>query len=449
MKKLLISLALIAASQLAAVAEKPLNILVLYADDWRYDVLGALGHPIIKTPHLDQLAAEGILFTQKRVTTSICGVSRASLYTGQWMSRNGCIGFNMFTTPWEETYLGLVRANGHHLGHIGKWHNGPIPKENFDFCRSYQVTHWHRRQGGRHIHVTQRNENDALEFLRERPKDQPFTLTLCFFAPHAEDSHPLQFLPQPESLHLYEDVEIPVPPNANEESWNNLPPFFDERNEGRVRWKWRFDTPEKYQTMMKNYYRLITEIDATCGRLIAELEQQGVKDNTLIIFTTDNGYYHGERGLGDKWYPHEQSIRVPLIIRDPRLPENRRGIRNDDFVLNVDLAPTILTAAGIPVPDGMQGQDISPLYLAENPPAWRDEFFYEHPVISHEHRIPSSQALVRKDWKYFYWPGHDYEQLFHLETDPLEATDLARDPAHAAKLAEMRTRFQQLREQAK
>lgn len=448
MKKLLTTLFLLAGSHFG-LAEKPLNILVLYADDWRFDVLGALDHPVIKTPNLDRLAAEGVLFTQNRVTTSICGVSRANLYTGQWMSRHGCVGFNMWETPWEETYLGLVRANGHHLGHIGKWHNGQTPEEKFDFCRSYHVRHWHPQQGGRQIHVTQRNENDALEFLRERPKDKPFTLTLCFFAPHAEDSHPLQFLPQPESLHLYEDVEIPVPPNATEESWNNLPPFFDERNEGRVRWAWRFDTPEKYQTMMKNYYRLITEVDATCGRIIEELEKQGVKDNTLIIFTSDNGYYHGERGLGDKWYPHEESIRVPLIIRDPRMPESRRGTRNDDFTLSVDLAPTILTATGIPVPEGMQGRDIAPLYLADEPPAWRDEFFYEHPTITNKHRIPSSQALVRRDWKYFYWPEFDYEQLFHVETDPLEENDLARDPAHTDKLAEMRTRFQELREQAK
>jgi len=448
MKHLLASLFLLAASHFA-LAAKPLNVVVLFADDWRFDVLGSLGHPVVKTPHLDQLASEGMLFTQNRVTTSICGVSRASLYTGQWMSRNGCIGFNMFKTPWEETYLGLVRANGYHLGHIGKWHNGQIPEKEFDFCRSYQVQHWHPQERAQQIHVTTRNENDALEFIRTRPENKPFAVTVCFFAPHAEDSHPLQFLPQTEHMHHYDGVEIPVPVNATEESWNRLPPFFSEKNEGRNRWGWRFDTPEKYQAMMKNYYRLVTGVDAACGRIIAELEKQGVKDETLIIFTTDNGYYHGERGLGDKWYPHEESIRVPLIIRDPRMPAAKRGTRNDDFTLNVDLAPTILAAAGIPAPDRMQGRDIAPLYLADEKPEWRDDFFYEHPVISNKDRIPPSQALVRKDWKYFYWPDHDYEQLFDLTSDPLEENDLARDPAHAGKLAEMRERFNELREAAK
>lgn len=448
MKNLFASLMLLFGTH-CAVPAKPLNIVVLYADDWRHDVLGLLDHPVVLTPHLDQLAREGMMFTQNRVTTSICGVSRASLYTGQWMSRHGCTGFNMFTTPWAQTYPGLLRGNGYHLGHVGKWHNGKIPEEQYDFCRSYQVRHWHDSQRGRKIHVTTRNENDAIEFLNSLPADRPFALTVCFFAPHAEDDHPLQYLPQPGSLGLYHDVEIPVPPNANEESWQRLPRFFNEKNEGRNRWRWRFDTPEKYQAMMRNYYRLVTEVDAACGRILAELDRLGAKDETLIIFTSDNGYFHGEHGLADKWYPHEPSIRVPLIIRDPRMPAAKRGSRSEALTLNVDLAPTILAAAGIPAPDRIQGRDIAPLYLAETPPPWRDEYFYEHPLIRSNDFIPPSQALVRKDWKYFFWPAHETEQLFDLSRDPTEEHDLAGNPDHAEKLAEMRARFRELREAAK
>ena len=142
----------------------------------------------------------------------------------------------------------------------------------------------------------------------------------------------------------------------------------NEKNEGRVRWHWRFDTPEKYQEMMKNYYRLATEVDATCGRVLEELKKQGVLDNTLVIFTTDNGYFHGEHGLADKWYPYQESIRVPLIVRDPRMPPAKRGGTNDDFALNVDLAPTILAATGIAAPATMQGRDLAPLYLATKSP---------------------------------------------------------------------------------
>ncbi len=431
-----------------------MNILVLYADDWRHDTLGVAGNPVVQTPNLDRLANQGVRFTENCVTTSICGISRATLFTGQWMSRHGNRAFRRFNTPWSQTYPGLLRDNGYFVGHIGKWHNGKFPNENFDFGRAYSGTHWMPQSDGSKIHVTQKNENDALEFLRERPDDKPFCLTLAFFATHAEDSNPLQFLPQPESMELYKDITVPVAANATEESFRRLPEFVaNEKNEGRNRWHWRFDTPQKYQTMMKNYYRLATEVDSTCGRVIEELREQGVLDNTLVIFTTDNGYYHAEHGLGDKWYPHQESIRVPLIVLDPRMKPDDAGLVNDEFTLSVDLAPTILLAAGIQPPETMQGRDISPLYLAddsaEDQPQWRDEFFYEHPMFKRTDFIPASEALVRKDWKYFYWPEFDREQLFDLKADPMEENDLVADPAQADRLAEMRSRFAELKEAVK
>jgi arylsulfatase A-like enzyme len=343
-----------------------------------------------------------------------------------------------------------LRANGYYTGHIGKWHNGKFPQENFDFGRMYHSTHYHRTPDGGKIHVTQKNENDAMEFLKTRAADKPFVLTLAFFATHAEDGNPLQYLPQEKSMSLYNDVTIPVPPTANEEAYRKLPEFLQNpKNESRNRWTWRFDTPEKFQTMMKNYYRLATEVDETCGKLIAELKRQGIYDNTLIIFTTDNGYFHAEHGLADKWYPHEESIRVPLIVRDPRLPAEKRGRTNADFTLNVDLAPTFLAAAGIAAPSRMQGRDLAPLYLAATPPAWRTEFFYEHATIRNIHFIPSSQALVRKNLKYFLWPDFDHEEIFDLQADPGETNNLVASPAYAARLAEMRTRFAELKALAK
>ncbi len=428
----------------------PMNIVVLFADDWRHDTLGVAGNPIVKTPSIDELARQGTRFTHNCVTTSICGVSRATLFTGQWMSRHGNEAFQAFKTPWDETYPGLLRNHGYHVGHIGKWHNGKFPAEQYDFGKSYAGTHWINEPDGSKIHVTKKNENDAMQFLATRPRDKPFCLTLAFFATHAEDANPLQYLPQPSSMKWYEDVTIPVAVNATDESFNRLPEFIaNEKNEGRNRWHWRFDSPEKHQTMMKNYYRLATEVDAVCGKVVAELEKQGVLDNTLVIFTTDNGYYHAEHGLADKWYPHQESIRVPLVVVDPRLPESERGQTRDEFTLNVDLAPTILSAAAITAPATMQGRDISELYLADARPEWRDEFFYEHATIKDKSFIPSSQALVRKDWKYFYWPEFDREQLFDLVKDPIEENDLVADPQHAGRLAEMRERFQELKAAAR
>ncbi len=426
--------------------QKPMNILVLYADDWRNDTLGVAGNPVVKTPVLDDLANDGIRFTHNCVTTSICGISRASLFTGQWMSRHGNRSFKPWKTPWEQTYPGMLRSSGYHVGHVGKWHNGRIPEDKFDFSRSYYGKHWIEKKDGSKIHVTKKNEQDALTFLKSRPEKKPFCLTVAFFATHAEDDNPLQFLPQPQSMELYKETEIPVPANATQESFDRLPDFVgNEKNEGRNRWHWRFDTPEKFQSMMKNYYRLATEVDTTCGRILAELKRQGITDNTLVIFTTDNGYYHAEHGLADKWYPHEESIRVPLIINDPRMEQAARSKTNDEFTLNVDLAPTILAAAGLTAPETMQGKDISALYLADERPAWRNEFFYEHPMLKRTDFIPASEALVRKDWKYFYWPEFDREQLFDLKNDPHEEHDLAADPAVAERLASMRKRFAELK----
>jgi len=424
------------------------NIVFVYADDLGRGMLSCYGQKHFQTPNIDRLAREGMRFT-RAYGCAFCAPSRASLFTGQWMSRHGCRKFTMWETPWSETFPGLLRQNGYFLGHVGKWHNGTLPEDQFDFSRVYHGKHWYPGEDGRQIHVTQRNEQDALDFLKSRPKDRPFALTVAFFATHAEDSHPLQFLPQPESLSLYKDVTIPVPVTATEEAWERLPDFFDEQNEGRNRWHWRFDTPEKFQSMMKNYYRLATEVDATCGRILEELKAQGVYDQTLIIFTTDNGYYHAEHGLADKWYPHEESIRVPLVIRDPRLLKSRRGLAREEMVLNVDLAPTILAAAGILAPGNMQGSRLDRLYLDKKEPSWRTEFFYEHPTLRDADFIPASEALVRTDWKYFYWPEDDVEQLFHLETDPHEEKNLAGDPEHGEQLAQMRKRFNELKASAR
>ncbi len=431
---------------LGAAEEPRLNILVLYADDWRHDTLSCAGNAVVQTPRLDALAREGVRFTHNYVTTSICGVSRATLFTGQWMSRHGNPAFAMFKTPWAQTYPGLLRAGGYYTGHVGKWHNGKFPEAEFDFGRSYMGRHWIKQADGREVHVTQKNEVDALEFLRTRPKGRPFCLTLAFFATHAEDPNPKQYLPQPGSRELYQNVAVPLPKTATEEHFRRLPPFVgSEKNEGRTRWRARFDTPEKYQEYMKNYYRLATEVDTACGRVLDELRKQGELDRTLVIFTTDNGYFHGEHGLADKWYPYEESIRVPLIVRDPRLMASKQGATNDAMTLNVDLAPTILAAAGIHAPKTMQGRDMSPLYLAQSKPDWRTEFVYEHATIRNTEFIPSSEALVRKDVKYLLWPDFKHEELFDLKADPHEEHNLAGDSAQKARLAALRKRFAELK----
>lgn len=424
------------------------NVLVLYADDWRHDTLGVAGHPTVKTPRLDALAAEGVRFSDNFVTTSICSVSRASLLTGQWMSRHGCRDFGPFQTPWEDTVAAALRGAGYFVGYVGKWHNGRFPAARYDVGAAYHGKHWYELDG-EETHVTARNQEDAIDFLRDRAKDQPFFLTVAFFAPHAEDANPKQYLPQDWSAACYEGASISQPPSNTLESWRRLPSFFTEENEGRKRWRKRFDTDAKYQEMMTNYYRLVTEVDQACGVILDELAEQGERANTLVIFTSDNGYFHGEHGLADKWYPHQESIRVPLIVDDPRLAKTERGSTDDRMTLNIDLAPTILSAAGVATPPSMQGRDLSPPGTAGDAEDWRTDFFYEHPTIRRASFIPASEALVSKDWKYLYWPESQTEQLFDLTADSCEENDLALSPEHRAQLDQMRGRFAELKAQAR
>ena len=416
-------------------AQQRLNVVLLIIDDVRWDSIGAAGNKVVHTPRLDRLAKEGVHFRQARVTTSICMVSRASLLTGQYMSRHGITAFGRTLTPeaFANAYPALLRAAGYWVGHVGKYDVGQPRQGDYDFLRAYHGVHW-IESGGERVHVTEKNARDSLEFLQSRPKDRPFALAVGFFAAHAEDKAKEQYLPQEWSAPFYKGKRIPPPIHGDSRYKAALPPFLaSEANEGRVRYHWRFDTPESYQAYMTRYYRLITEVDGAIGRIVDELKAQGAYDNTLIVFIGDNGYFHADRGLADKWYPYEESIRVPLIVRDPRLAGSRRGRTLDQLALNIDVAPTIVSAAGVPAPSVMQGEDLSSLYLRSRLPAWRDEFFYEHPTVTSKDRIPSSQAVVRTDWKYVEWPEFDYRQLFNVKEDPGELGNLATDSGHAAR----------------
>jgi arylsulfatase len=193
--------------------------------------------------------------------------------------------------------------------------------------------------GGQRKHVTECNTDDALKYLQSKRTDkkQPFALQVSYYATHADDGgdYPRQYNPQPRTAHMYANETMPVPKTATLQSWLNMPWFFTDENEGRKRWKSRYDTPQHFQVTMKRYYRMASEVDDSVGAIVKELKDQGIYDNTMIIFTTDNGNLHGEHGLADKWFPQQESVRVPLVIRDPRMPEKFRGTVNDEFTLNI------------------------------------------------------------------------------------------------------------------
>jgi arylsulfatase A-like enzyme len=429
-----------------------LNVVFFLADDLRWNSLSCAGNNILTTPNIDALARNGVRFSNACVTTSISMVSRANLLTGQYMSRHKIreFGVQLSEPAFSQTYPAILRNAGWWTGYVGKYGIGKIRENSFDYSIEYEGRHWIKTESGDSIHVTKKNTLDAIRFLNERPKDKPFLLTVGFFATHAQDNHPDQYLYQPESEKYYSNVVIPVPETASDTYFNLLPPFLsNEKNEGRIRWHWRFDTPEKYQKYMKAYFRMLTELDIAVGEITTELKKQGVLENTLIIFMGDNGYFHSEHGLADKWYPYQESIKVPLIVCDPRLSESSRNMVNDQFVLNIDVAPSIIKAIGQPIPETMQGKDFSILYLNRNKQEWRKEFFYEHPFVTSEERIPSSEALVTHSEKYIFWPHYNYEEYFDLIKDPLEVRNAIKDTSSTQMIKAIKNRFDKLREQAK
>jgi len=427
------------------------NIVLLLVDDLRWNSLGCAGNPVVLTPNVDRLARDGVRFTQACVTSAICMVSRASILTGQYMSRHGIDRF-LKTIPdeaLEMTYPAILHRNGYYTGYVGKYGVGNIREGQFDFSTEYEGRHWFPEGNGDSVHVTQKNLRDALGFLKQRPAGRPFYLTVGFFATHAEDGHPDQYRYQPQSAKLFNDITIPVPETGAPEYLKLLPFFIaSEENEGRRRWHWRFDNPEKYQRYMKAYYRLLYEVDQAVGSIITELKNQGAYNNTLIIFMGDNGYFHGEHQLADKWYPYKESIRIPLVVVDPRIPDKQRGTTSNALVLNIDIAPAMLGSAGIPVPAEMQGQDFGVLYEKRHP-KWRTDFFYEHPVVLDEKRIPASEAVIAKNTKYIWWPSYRYEEYYDLKKDPCEVHNCMGDPGYRHKILRMKKRFAQVKSYAK
>jgi arylsulfatase A-like enzyme len=441
-------------------AAKPPNIIFLLADDQRRDTLGCNGNSIIQTPNLDALARDGVNFSNSFVTTPICVVSRASILTGQYMRTHGIRDFNKPFTPEQMamTYPAILRHNGYFTGFTGKWgvgaeqFNYDLYKDEFDFWRGQpdQDVYWKDGKTGTHQNV--RMADDAEDFLAlAKASGKPFCLSISFKAPHGPWDQC-----QPEIFESIDQTEMPVPELFNQEAWDAQPDFIKHSigaNEARVARDFRFNqgTNAHHQRLVAQYYALIQGLDASIGRLRESLKKQGLDDNTVLIFTSDNGYFLHEKGLIGKWIPYEQALRVPLVMYDPRLPQAARGqLRNED-VLNVDIAPTILSLAGVEAPEQMEGVDLSPLMRGEHPD-WRREMFFEHTYSESGARtIPKTVGARTEQWKYIRYISETpaVEQLFDLKKDPGELKNLAQSPEYSEELKRMRARCDAQRKEFK
>jgi arylsulfatase A-like enzyme len=416
---------------------------LLLGDDHPHDHLGVAGHPRLRTPALDALASGGARFTHALVSTPICAAARATLLTGRAERAHGYT----FTRPplgealRRESLPRLLRDAGYRVGLVGKLGVNLGPGGADELFESFvpgTAPYTTRGPGGEALpHLTERNAGRAVEFLRvDDPR--PFCLFLWFQAPHAEDANPEQFVWPAEEDALYRDGELPPLPSTAEPAFFEALPEFLRTGLNRERYHWRFDTPEKRERMTRAYYRLLSAMDRAVGRVLEALEEEGLEDRTVVVYTGDNGYFLGERGYAGKWTMHERSVRVPLLVRDPRLPGARRGVTLDALVSHLDLPPTLLELAGVEVPAGMQGRSLLPLLRGDAIP-WREELFTEH-LWDHP-RLPRTEGLRTERWKYIRYLDHpEYEELYDLEADPHEARNLAGAPEHAGRLAELRAR---------
>lgn len=413
------------------------NIVFLLVDDQRNDTLGCAGHPILQTPTIDSLAERGVRFTNMFVSHPICWVSRTTILTG--------LTARSFGRPERpdaaradaisHLYPALLRKAGYRTAHFGKFH-ARMPKEydrtaNYDrYVGIHRDPYFKKQQDGSLRHETELIVDHAIDFLAEHPCDQPFAINLWFNAAHAEDHDHrpgIGHFPWPKAVDgLYDDVEVPKPRLSDPAIFEALPEFL-RTSLNRKRWHWRWDTPEKYQTNIRAYFRMISGIDGAVARLMQAIDERGLADSTIIVYSADNGFYMGDRGFAGKWSHYDESVRVPLIIYDPRpSADDARGQVVDELVCNLDFAPTFVEWAGLTIPSKYQGRTLTPWLQAEAPSTWREFVFLEHvalrPKLSWEGVRTKSHKYVR-----YFDQGQNNIFLHDLTQDPDELVNRAQD----------------------
>jgi len=433
----------------AQVNEKP-NIIFILTDDQRWDAMGYSGNKIIQTPEMDKLAQSGAYFRNAIVTTPICSASRASIFSGlherthKYTFQTGAIRNEYM----EDSYPKILKKAGYYTGFYGKFGvNFPGKKQLFDVIEEYDRNgkfpdrrgYYHKTLNGDSVHLTRYTGEKALKFIDNAPTDKPFCLSLSFSAPHAHDNAELQYFWQEEPNRLYQDMEMPGPELADD-SWFNKLPLPVREGFNRLRWTWRYDTPEKYQHSVKGYYRMIKGIDLEIAKIRKKLKETGQDKNTVIILMGDNGYFLGERQLAGKWLMYDNSIRVPLIVYDPRVNEHKDI---DEMALNIDVPATILDFAGIERPSTWQGKSLVPIVNGQQKSVKRDTVLIEH--LWEFDNIPPSEGVRTAEWKYFrYINNKFFEELYNLVDDPKETINLINDKKYKKELQNLRDKCDEL-----
>lgn len=440
------------------------NVVFIITDDQRWDALGFAGNPHLKTPNIDKLASEGVHFKNYFCTTSLCSPSRASILSGLYASKHGVV--NNFTEYPANlpSFPSVLQSIGYETAYIGKWHMGEgndEPRPGFD----YFVTH--KGQGkyydtefningagtkvvkGYYTNVVSKMANDWLK--KDRAK--PFVLMLGHKAPHSF------YTPEPKYEKAFENVRITYPESAfalkDKPKWiaQRLPtwhgiygPLFD----------WRENYPDSsakgvkdFEEMIHAYWGTILSVDESVGEIYQTLEEMGELENTIFVFTSDNGLLNGEHGMVDKRTMHEPSIRVPLIIRFPGLTATDKPVVVEKQVLTLDVAPTILDLCGAPPLQDVHGQSFKRLVQGDTS-NWRKAWHYEYNYEKEFPYTPNVRGVRTDNWKYMHYPPGDggpdkhMAELYHIATDPGENHNLVNEPKYAGKLKELKNELAHL-----
>ena len=430
--------------------DKP-NIIFILTDDQRFDAIGYAGNQYVQSPEMDKLAQSGTYFNSAIVTTPICAASRASIFTGLY-ERAHNYNFqtgNMREEYMENSYPTVLKNNGYYTGFYGKYgvRYDDLDKQ-FDEYESYDRNNRYKDKRGYYyktidndtVHLTRYTGQQALDFIdKNATNKKPFCLSLSFSAPHAHDGAVEQYFWQNTTDNLLANTTIPGPELGGDKYFKAQPKIVRD-GFNRLRWTWRYDTPEKYQHSLKGYYRMISGIDLEIAKIREKLKQKGLDQNTVIIVMGDNGYFLGERQMAGKWLMYDNSIRVPLIVYDPRI-EKHQDI--SDMALNIDVPSTIADLAGVKAPASWQGKSLMPIVKKETKTLDRDTILIEHLWDFSE--IPPSEGVRTKKWKYFrYVNDKSLEELYDLEKDPKEIKNLIHKKKYKAVADKLRAKLDEL-----
>jgi arylsulfatase A-like enzyme len=467
-------------------ANRP-NILFIMSDDHAAHAISAYGSMVNKTPHLDRLAREGMRFERCFACNSICTPSRATILTGKYSHLNGVPVFNRFEGS-QPTVAKYLQAAGYCTGMIGKWHLGSdptgfdkwivLPGQGVYFDPAFLVP------AGRKVikgYATDVITDLAIDFLDNRPKDKPFFLMCHHKAPHRpwepDAKHKAMFagrtIPEPatlrddyatrtDALHenqqrVFDDLtrrDLKLEPPADwkgpaRNQWLDVKPreveiVVDGKKKvltGEDLNKW------KYQRYMQDYLACIQSVDDNVGRLLDWLDAHGLRENTIVIYTSDQGFFLGDHGLYDKRFMYEPSIKMPFLVRWPGVI--KPGAVENGLAINADFAPTFMDAAGLPVPEDMQGRSLLALLKGERSKDWRTSFYYRYYHDPGHHNTRAHYGVRTDTHKLIYFWKKDQWELFDLRNDPGELHNLYNDPAQQPVVKKLKAELYRLKKELK